>query len=377
MNGTEGISYCFTVKKHNYRTLREVIMKDLVLYREVIGLDYHTFTPWETGEEIREALKRLKNEYENITIIANSIGAFFSMNAGIDRMIGKAYFISPIVDMEKLICDMMGWTNVTEEQLKTEGVITTTFGEDLSWDYLSYVREHPVKWNVPTEILYGRRDNLTSYESVSAFAKEHEAKLTVMENGEHWFHTDEQMRFLDQWIIGALEALKVNGAPYRLLSLLGKGKGGYSYLAEQDGHRVVIKQIHHEPCDYYSFGNKIEAELRDYGRLQNAGIRIPKMHTVDIDAERIVKDYIAGPTVMELVQEGLSVDPYLPQVRDMAVKAMAAGLNIDYYPTNFVVHDGLLWYVDYECNDFSEQWDFEHWGIQYWLPGVNSHSCPE
>ena len=397
MNGTEGISYCFTVKKHNYRTLREVIMKDLVLYihgkggsvaesehyrplfpgREVIGLDYRTYTPWETGQEIRDAVNRLKNEYENITIIANSIGAFFSMNAGIDRMIGKAYFISPIVDMEKLICDMMSWANITEEQLKAEGVITTIFSEDLSWDYLSYVREHPVKWNVPTEILYGRRDNLTSYESVSAFAKEHEAKLTVMENGEHWFHTDEQMRFLDQWIIGTLEALKVNGAPYRLLSLLGKGKGGYSYLAEQDGHRVVIKQIHHEPCDYYSFGNKIEAELRDYGRLQNAGIRIPKMHTVDIDAERIVKDYIAGSTVMELVQEGLPVDSYLPQVRNMAAKAMAAGLNIDYYPTNFVVHDGLLWYVDYECNDFSEQWDFEHWGIQYWLPGVNSHSCPE
>ncbi len=372
-------------------------MKDLVLYihgkggnasesehyrplfpgREVIGLNYQTFTPWETGEEIRDAVIRLKNEYKNIIIIANSIGAFFSMNAGIDGLIGKAYFISPIVDMEKLISDMMGWANVTEFQLKTEGVITTTFGEDLSWDYLSYVREHPVKWNVPTAILYGSRDNLTSYESISAFAKEHDAKLTVMEYGEHWFHTDEQMRFLDQWIIGTMEALEVNGAPYRILTLLGKGKGGYSYLAEQDGQHVVIKQIHHEPCDYYSFGNKIEAELRDYGRLQNAGIRIPKMHTVDIDAERIVKDYIAGPTVMELVQESLSVDPYLPQVRDMAAKAMAAGLNIDYYPTNFVVHDGLLWYVDYECNDFSEQWDFEHWGIQYWLPGVNSHSCPE
>ena len=172
-------------------------------------------------------------------------------------------------------------------------------------------------------------------------------------------------------------SLAVNGKAYRIACLLGKGKGGYSYLAENDGHLVVIKQIHHEPCDYYSFGNKIEAELRDYGRLQNAGIRIPKMHTVDIDAERIVKDYIAGSTVMELVQEGLPVDSYLPQVRDMAAKAMAAGLNIDYYPTNFVVHDGLLWYVDYECNDFSEQWDFEHWGIQYWLPGVNSHSCPE
>lgn len=168
--------------------------------REVVGLDYQTFTPWETGKEIHEAVKRLENKYEKITLIANSIGAFFCMNAGIDGLIGKAFFISPIVDMERLICDMMRWANVTEEQLQAERVISTSFGEDLSWDYLCYVREHPVKWEVPTEILYGSRDDLTSFETVSAFAKEHNANLTVMENGEHWFHTDEQMRFIDEWI---------------------------------------------------------------------------------------------------------------------------------------------------------------------------------
>ena len=163
----------------------------------------------------------------------------------------------------------------------------------------------------------------------------------------------------------------VNNIEYRIVRLLGKGKGGYSYLAERDGQPVVIKQIHHEPCDYYTFGNKIEAELRDYVRLQKAGIRIPGMQAVDRDAERIVKDYIEGPTVMELLRSGASVEPYLPQVRDMAEKAMATGLNIDYYPTNFVVRDGLLWYVDYECNDYSEQWDFEHWGIQHWRPKMS------
>ena len=167
-------------------------------------------------------------------------------------------------------------------------------------------------------------------------------------------------------------SLTVNEKAYRILRLLGKGKGGYSYLAESEGDLVVIKQIHHEPCDYYSFGDKIEAELRDYERLHKAGIRIPRMHAVDRNAERIVKDYIEGPNVMELVRSGASVEPYLPQVRDMAAKAMAAGLNIDYYPTNFVVHNGLLWYVDYECNDYSEQWDFEHWGIQYWQPKVSA-----
>ncbi|SDF95068.1 hypothetical protein SAMN05216584_10153 [Selenomonas sp. WCT3] len=59
-------------------------------------------------------MTKLKDEFECIILIANSIGAFFSMNAGIDAMAQKAYFISPIIDMEKLIGDMMLWANMTE-----------------------------------------------------------------------------------------------------------------------------------------------------------------------------------------------------------------------------------------------------------------------
>ena len=32
-----------------------------------------------------------------------------------------------------------------------------------------------------------------------------------------------------------MEEMTVNGKPYRIIKLLGKGKGGYSYLAEDDG----------------------------------------------------------------------------------------------------------------------------------------------
>ena len=167
---------------------------------KVFGLDYQTFTPWETGAEIRKAVEKLKATHGSIILIANSIGSFFSMNAGIDKLINKAYFISPIVDMEKLIVDMMLWANVTQAELKAKSVIRTIFGEDLSWDYLCYVRDHPISWDVPTQILYGENDNLTSYETIRAFTERHNAILTVMEGGEHWFHTEKQMQFLDDWI---------------------------------------------------------------------------------------------------------------------------------------------------------------------------------
>lgn len=167
---------------------------------EVVGLDYQTNTPWETGAEISAAVERLKTKFDYIMLIANSIGAFFSMCAGIDGMIREAFFISPIVDMERLIGDMMQWAGVTETKLKSKGVIHTEFGEELSWKYLHYVRSHPISWDVPTQILYGKNDNLTSFETVHAFAERHNAALTVMEGGEHWFHTEKQMQFLDDWI---------------------------------------------------------------------------------------------------------------------------------------------------------------------------------
>ena len=162
----------------------------------VIGLDYQTFSPWETGKEIYDVVKELKSEYENIILIANSIGAFFSMNAGIEGLIQKVYFISPIVDMEKLITNMMERANVSEIELKSKGVIHTDFGEDLSWEYLCYVRNHPKEWQVPTQILYGSKDHLTSIRTITDFANKHHAILTVMEDGEHWFHTEEQIMFI-------------------------------------------------------------------------------------------------------------------------------------------------------------------------------------
>lgn len=57
----------------------------------------------------------------------------------------------------------------------------------------------------------------------------------------------------------------------------------------------------------------------------------------------------------------------------------ANNTNIDYFPTNFVVQNETLYYIDYECNDYMEEWNFENWGIKYWsktpefIEYVNTH----
>ena len=162
------------------------------------------------------------------------------------------------------------------------------------------------------------------------------------------------------------EILYVNQTGYTVKCLLGHGKGGYSYLAEKGGIQYVLKQIHHEPCDYYNFGNKIEAEKNDYDRLSKIGIRIPRMLDIDIPNERILKEYIQGPTIFELVKNDKMEDIYLKQMSEMAAQVYSAGLNIDYFPTNFIVQDKLIYYIDYECNEYMEEWNFENWGVKYW-----------
>ena len=126
----------------------------------------------------------------------------FSMLALSDQGLQKALFVSPVVNMERLILDMMGWAGVTEAELRERREIATSFGETLSYPYLTYVREHPIHWAIPTQILYAGRDTLTSRQTVERFAKEHNAALSVMENGEHWFHTNEQLAFLYSWVEG-------------------------------------------------------------------------------------------------------------------------------------------------------------------------------
>ena len=168
---------------------------------DVIGLDYTAQFPWEAKEEFPLLFNSIYRNYKTVEVIANSIGAYFAINALSNQQIEKAYFISPVVDMERLIADMMIWANVTEDELKEKKEIQTTFGETLSWDYLCYARENPIIWEIPTHILYGEKDNLTAYGTIFEFVQRTNSTLSIMKNGEHWFHTDEQIKFLDEWII--------------------------------------------------------------------------------------------------------------------------------------------------------------------------------
>ena len=122
---------------------------------EVIGFDYRAQTPWEAKEEFPAFFTQQRKHCDRLTLIANSIGAFFSLSTLEKTLVDSAYLISPVVDMEKLIGNMMTWANVTEQELSEKQEIPTNFGETLSWKYLCYVREHPISWRVPPAFCTG------------------------------------------------------------------------------------------------------------------------------------------------------------------------------------------------------------------------------
>ena len=178
----------------------QVLGIDLPGHRERTG-EMERFVTWEVVPELQTVYGFDRQRWKKIHLYANSIGAYFSLLAFREVELEKSLFVSPVLDMEKLIRDMMGWAGVTQEQLKEAGEISTAFGETLSWKYLTYVAEHRItKWNSPTAILYAGQDHLTARETVDNFAQRFGCTVTVMEHGEHWFHTEEQLSVLDVWL---------------------------------------------------------------------------------------------------------------------------------------------------------------------------------
>lgn len=159
--------------------------------------------------ELRQVLAFARQRAAHVSIWANSLGAYFSLLAYKNEPLRQALFLSPVVDLERLTRDMMGWFGVSEERLRAEREIPTPMGETLRWEDYQYVRANPItRWDVPTAALYGGRDALCKRAVVTAFAQRWGCRLTVCEQAEHYFHTPEDLAAYQSWLRENLSAAK-------------------------------------------------------------------------------------------------------------------------------------------------------------------------
>jgi alpha-beta hydrolase superfamily lysophospholipase len=160
-------------------------------------------------QDLTAIMRYAKSLAKHISVFACSMGAYFSLLAYSHEPLKQCLFLSPVVDMERIIHNMMTWFNVSEDRLKAEKEIPTPIGQTLYWDYYCYVKEHPIAvWDKPTSILYGSEDTVCELDAVAAFAKRFRCDLQVMEQGEHYFHTKEQLEFFRQWLKKCIEEIK-------------------------------------------------------------------------------------------------------------------------------------------------------------------------
>ena len=151
--------------------------------------------------DLEQVIEYAKANYNEVNIWACSMGAYFSLLAYKDEDIKKCIFLSPVVDMKVIIDNMMLWSNTTEEELEEKQEIKTDFGQTLYWDYYKYVKDNPIiNWNKKTYILYGNKDNMQNEDIIKNFSNKFNCDLTILENGEHYFHTEEQLKFYKEWL---------------------------------------------------------------------------------------------------------------------------------------------------------------------------------
>jgi esterase/lipase len=152
-------------------------------------------------KDLRDIMNYARKMYDEISLFACSMGAYFSLLEYYNEDLNQCLFISPVVDMKKIIDNMMVWANVSEKELKEKEQINTEFGQTLYWDYYKYVKEHPIgMWDKRTDILYGAKDNLVSRETIEKFVNKSKCNLTIIEDGEHYFHTKEELNYYKNWL---------------------------------------------------------------------------------------------------------------------------------------------------------------------------------
>lgn len=159
-------------------------------------------------KDLKNIINYAKYNYDEINIWACSIGAYFSLLVCKEEDIKHCIFLSPVVNMEIIIDNMMIYSHITKKELEEKQEIETDFGQTLYWDYYIYVKSNPImKWNKETYILYGSKDDMQSNVIIEEFSNQFNCKLTVLKDGEHYFHTNEQLGYYKQWLKSVIKKL--------------------------------------------------------------------------------------------------------------------------------------------------------------------------
>lgn len=94
----------------------QLISFDLPAYGD--RQDDKAFNPMDASPEVRKFARLARSQSTEVSLLANSIGAYFSLCDTPAGTFERAWLISPLLDLEYYIRDMMAEYSVTDEQLE-------------------------------------------------------------------------------------------------------------------------------------------------------------------------------------------------------------------------------------------------------------------
>ena len=175
---------------------------------DVVGLDYEDGAPWVVGPIIQKKFDELTKPFKQVIVIANSIGAFYTYAYLDQSKIKQAFFISPLASMKSIIEWRMNKERVSEKELKQKKYIKLDNGHEFDYYfYKKYVLDNYTEnWDVPTEILYAKNDEVIQYKDVQKFVELHpNTRLTIKQNSQHYLQTPEELDFIKNWLLEKIE----------------------------------------------------------------------------------------------------------------------------------------------------------------------------
>ena len=153
----------------------------------------YTCNPPNAVKDLTDVLQYAQTHSNHISLLGCSLGAYFSLLTYSDYLFDQCLFLSPVVDMQHLIDNMMKAAGVSVERLQTEKIIANPNGPLFDWEYYSYVKVHPIEmWNTPTKIFMGSEDEVSEVEVIKKFTSRFNVRLTLLEGGKHYLHTEER-----------------------------------------------------------------------------------------------------------------------------------------------------------------------------------------
>lgn len=158
----------------------------------------------ECVSELVDIVRFARERWTRAVLFGVSMGASFAL-LGCGELLDRAWFLSPVTDMLGLTRGMMAAFGVSEAELEERRAVPTPIGQTIYWEDYRFLCANPVRdWPVRTDILCGEQDDVSGTVSIRAFAGRFGCALEVVPGAGHYFHTEGQMRRLQEWLLRTL-----------------------------------------------------------------------------------------------------------------------------------------------------------------------------